>query len=67
MGEDAGVLYDLTIHVGEVAGEIVGTAKLIETVRGRLRGGEGAEEKRRAKIYFANGDEREFILGDVSN
>jgi hypothetical protein len=63
--ENAAEFYDLTIQVGAFAGEIVGTAKLVETVRGRLRGGEGRDsEERRAKIYLANGDEYEFIFGE---
>ena len=57
--------YDLTIQVGAVAGEIVGTAKLVEMVRRQLRRHDGREdEKRRGKIYLANGEEHEFIFGD---
>lgn len=57
--------YDLLIQVGEVAGTIVGTATLVETVRRTLRGrGERGVERRRAKIYFASGEEREFSFGD---
>jgi hypothetical protein len=62
--QDAGVLYDLTIQVGEVAGEIVGMDDLVEMVRIQLRRHEGRDdEERRAKIYFANGEEREFVFG----
>jgi hypothetical protein len=67
--QDAGVLYDLTIQVGEVAGEIVGTDELVEMVRAQMRKRhEGRDdEERRAKIYLANGQEHEFIFGDVSD
>ena len=53
----AGEFYDLVVHVGEVAGTIVGSAKLIEIMRRGLRDGQ-----RRGKVYLANGEEREFIL-----
>jgi hypothetical protein len=57
--------YDLAIQVGAFAGAIVSTARLVQIVRGRLRGREGRDgEKRRAKIYLANGEEHEFIFGD---
>jgi hypothetical protein len=53
--------YDLLIQVGSSAGEIVGTAKLVELVRRRLRSEEGpGTRQRRAKIYLANGEEHEL-------
>ena len=61
--QNAGVSYDLTIQVGAIAGEIIGPAKLVEMVRGQLRH-DGEDEKRRGKIYLANGEEHEFIFGD---
>jgi hypothetical protein len=63
--ENAAELYDLAIQVGEFAGTIVSNAKLVEIVRGRLRGREerGAAQ-RRARIYLANGEQHEFIFGD---
>jgi hypothetical protein len=64
-GENAAEFYDLAIQVGAFAGAIVSTARLVQIVRGRLRGREGRDgEKRRAKIYLANGEEHEFIFGD---
>ena len=54
----AGELYDLIVHVGEVAGTIVGRAKLIEIMQRGLRNG-----RRRGKVYLANGEEHEFVLG----
>jgi hypothetical protein len=57
-----GEFYELVVHVGEVAGTIVGSAKLIEIVRDRLRGRETRVEPRRGKIYLATGEEHEFIL-----
>jgi hypothetical protein len=63
--QNAGVSYDLTIQVGAVAGEIIGTAKLVEMVRGQLRRHDGREdEKRRGKIYLADGEEHAFVFGD---
>ena len=57
--------YDLLIQVGAVAGTMVSTVKLVETVRRTLRGREErGVEPRRAKIYFASGEEREFSFGD---
>ncbi len=53
-----GEFYDLVVHVGEVAGTIVGSAKLIEIMRRGLRDG----QPRRGKVYLANGEEHEFIL-----
>jgi hypothetical protein len=62
-GAPPAVLYDLVIHVGEIAGVILGTAKLMEMVRRGLRGREGRRgELRRAKLYLANGEEHEFAL-----
>ena len=55
--------YDLQIQVGSSAGAIVGTAKLVEIVRRRLRGREGRVAERVAKIYLANGEEFEFSFG----
>jgi hypothetical protein len=58
-----GEFYDLVVHVGQVAGAIVGRPKLIEIVRRRLRGRESRRvEPRRGKVYLANGEEHEFIL-----
>ena len=55
--------YDLVIQVGSSAEEIVGTARLVELVQGRLRGLEGpGMTLRRANIYLANGEEHEFGL-----
>ena len=63
--ENAAELYELAIQVGAFAGTIVSNAKLVEIVRGRLRGREErAGEQRRAKIYLANGEQHEFIIGD---
>ncbi len=57
--------YDLTIQVGAIAGEIIAPAKLVEMVRGQLRRYDGSEdEKRRGKIYLANGEEHAFVFGD---
>jgi hypothetical protein len=62
---NAADFYDLVIQVGEVAGTVVSTAKLVELVRLRLRGREGrGVEQRRANIYLANGDEHEFNFGN---
>lgn len=59
-GEEA---YDLVIQVGSTAGEIVGTARLVELVQRRLRGHEGqGMAQRRANIYLASGEERKFGL-----
>jgi hypothetical protein len=59
----AGEFYDLVVHVGQVAGVIVGRAKLIEIVRLRLRGRESRRvEPRRGRVYLANGEEYDFIL-----
>jgi hypothetical protein len=53
--------YDLLIQVGASAGEIIGTAKLVEIVRRWLQSDEGRGSKqRRAKIYLANGEELEL-------
>ena len=55
--------YDLVIQVGSSAGEIVGTARLVEFVQRRLRGYEGSGMAlRRANIYLANGENHEFRL-----
>jgi hypothetical protein len=55
--------YDLVIQVGSSAGEIVGTASLVESVQRRLRGvEEPGMALRRANIYLANGDKHEFRL-----
>jgi hypothetical protein len=59
----AGESYDLVVHVGQVAGVIVGSAQLIELMRGTLRGRERRRvEPRRGKVYLANGEEHEFAL-----
>ena len=51
------------IHVGEIAGAILGTAKLIEIVRRRLRArGRPGGKRRRAKLHLANGEEHVFML-----
>jgi hypothetical protein len=56
--------YDLLIQVGSSAGEIVGTARLVELAQRRLRGHEGSGMAlRRAHIYLANGENHEFRLG----
>ena len=55
--------YDLVIQVGSTAGEIVGTARLVEFVQRRLRGHEGrGMAQRRANIYLASGEKHEFGL-----
>jgi len=55
--------YDLVIQVGSTAGEIVGTARLVEFVQRRLRGHEGqGMDQRRANIYLASGEKHEFSL-----
>jgi hypothetical protein len=55
--------YDLVIQVGSSAGEIVGTARLVEFVQRRLRGHEGqGRAQRRANIYLASGEKHEFSL-----
>jgi hypothetical protein len=55
--------YDLVIQVGSSAGEIVGTARLVEFVQRRLRGHEGqGMAQRRANIYLASGEKHEFSL-----
>jgi hypothetical protein len=55
--------YDLVIQVGSSAGEIVGTARLVEFVQRRLRGHKGSGMAlRRANIYLANGENHEFRL-----
>jgi hypothetical protein len=57
--------YDLVIQVGSTAGEIVGTARLVELVQRRLRGPEGqGMDQRRANIYLASGEKHEFGLDD---
>ena len=55
-------VYDLVILVGEIAGAIVGTDKLIELICHRLRGGEHPLAQRRAKMYLVDGGAREFSL-----
>jgi hypothetical protein len=59
--------YDLLIQVGSTAGEIVGTAKLVEVVRRRLQGheGRGTPSQRRAKIFVATGEQHDFSFGDL--
>jgi N-dimethylarginine dimethylaminohydrolase len=54
--------YDIVILVGEIAGAIVGTAKLVELIRQSLRGGERPRAQRRAKIYLVDGETHEFTL-----
>lgn len=55
--------YDLVIQVGSTAGEIVGTARLVEFVQRRLRGNEGqGKARRRANVYLATGEKHEFSL-----
>ena len=56
--------YDLLIQLGSSAGEIVGTTRLVEFVRRRLRVHEapGGMALRRANIYLATGEEHEFRL-----
>jgi len=64
----AGEFYDLRIHVGEVAGAIVGTANLIAIVRRKLRGQKQPRAMpRRAKLYLPTGEEREFSLEERSS
>jgi hypothetical protein len=54
-------MYDLEIQVGSSAEEIVGTTRLIELVRRRLRGREKrAATLRRVKVFLASGEEHEF-------
>ena len=61
--EDGAEDYDLVIQVGSTAGEIVGTARLVELVQRRLRGLKGQRTaQRRANIYLANGEKHEFGL-----
>jgi hypothetical protein len=63
--DNAAELYDLAIQVGAFAGTIVSNAKLVEIVRGRLRGSEEQDGvQRRAKVYLANGEQHEFVFGD---
>lgn len=60
-----GKFYDLVVHVGEVAGAIVGTANLIGIVRRRLGGPKHHPDgRRRAKLYLYNGEEHEFALDE---
>jgi hypothetical protein len=55
--------YDLVIQVGSTAGEIVGTARLVEFVQRRLRVHEGqGRSQRRGNIYLATGEKHEFRL-----
>ena len=55
--------YDLVVQVGSSAGEIVGTARLVEFVQHRLQGlEEPGMAPRRANIYLANGEKHEFRL-----
>jgi hypothetical protein len=55
--------YDLVIQVGSTAGEIVGTARLVELVQRRLRRHERqGMAQRRANIYLATGENHEFGL-----
>jgi hypothetical protein len=55
--------YDLVIQVGSTAGEIVGTARLVEFVQRRLGVHEGqGMSRRRANIYLATGEKHEFRL-----
>jgi hypothetical protein len=57
--------YDLVIQVGSTAGEIVGTARLVELVQRRLRGHEGrCMAQRRANIYLASGENHEIGLDE---
>jgi hypothetical protein len=57
--------YDLVIQVGSTAGEIVGTARLVELVQRRLRGHEGQRmAQRRANIYLASGENHEIGLDE---
>ena len=61
--ENGAADYDLVVQVGSTAGEIVGTARLVEFVQRRLRGHEGqGMAQRRANIYFATGEKYEFSL-----
>ena len=55
--------YDLLIQVGSSAGEIVGTARLVEFVQRRLRRpkGEGIAP-RRANVYLTDGERHDFLL-----
>jgi hypothetical protein len=63
-----GEFYDLVIHVGEIAGVTLGTAKLMATVQGRLRdGGEPLTGSRRAKLYLPDGEERVFNLSEENS
>jgi hypothetical protein len=61
-GAAPGEPYDLILHVGEVAGAIIGTANLIGIVRRCLHG--YAQRRRLAKLYLYNGEEREFSLDE---
>ena len=55
--------YDLLIQVGSSAGEIVGTARLVEFVQRGLRRpkGEGIAP-RRANVYLTDGERHDFLL-----
>jgi hypothetical protein len=64
IGTALGEVYDLVIQVGAVAGSIVSTAKLIASVRRRLRRHGNGGMGRRGKIYQANGDVHEFVYRD---
>lgn len=62
--ESDGKFYDLVIHVGEVAGAIVGTAHLIRIIRGRLCGRQAHAMPRCAKLFLYDGEEHEFSLDE---
>ena len=63
----AGGNYDLVVHVGEVAGAILGTVELIALLQHRLREDEPPRTERRVKLYLHNGEEYEFrIEGEAS-
>jgi hypothetical protein len=61
-GPAASESYDLTLHLGEVAGAIIGTANLIRLVKRSLRG--YGQRRRSAKLYLYNGEEHEFSLDE---
>jgi hypothetical protein len=60
---EPGEVYDLVIHVGEVAGAILDASELIALVRERLHDPTDVG-KRRATLYLADGEKRVFGLGD---
>lgn len=61
-GPAADESYDLVLHLGEIAGAIIGTANLIGIVKRCLRG--YGQRRRWVKLYLFNGEEQEFSLDE---